>query len=301
MSRVPGLDLAPGDRVVLIRIEPEREVEIAERDVPLPVDPCRRSTLEREVAVRRLVRVRRCRRHAPSSIASTDEPELHFAALRCRRSTEGRDRRILESRLGEPSPDDVAWRQHRRPPRRLRRGCAGPPARAAPSSCRARAPARSAASPRKRELEARVLALVHGVAAGAACLEARAQRLDRRRGFRPSSRRVARARAAAAAHRRASRCRRARSRRPRAAGRGANRCTRPGDTGLADWRRAPRGSVRSAAGSPRRCAISPSSVSAHARPAPSMRTAPASVRRSVSYAGPALPVTLSIAAVQAAA
>ena len=61
------LDLAPGDLVVLIGVEPERVVEVAQRDVPLAVDPVA-VDLERQVAVGRLVRVRQGRRaQAPTS------------------------------------------------------------------------------------------------------------------------------------------------------------------------------------------------------------------------------------------
>ena len=56
--RVLRLYLAPGDRAVLVAVETEREIEIAQRDVPLAVDGLA-VDVEREIAVRRLVRQRR--------------------------------------------------------------------------------------------------------------------------------------------------------------------------------------------------------------------------------------------------
>ena len=49
------LDLAPVDRAVLVAIETDREIEIAQRDVPLAVDRFALD-VEREIAVGWLVR-----------------------------------------------------------------------------------------------------------------------------------------------------------------------------------------------------------------------------------------------------
>ena len=73
MSRVLRFHFSPGDRVVLIGVEPEHEVEIAKRDVPLASRSRLASTLRREIAVRRLVRsapVRRTRRAESPAKAS---------------------------------------------------------------------------------------------------------------------------------------------------------------------------------------------------------------------------------------
>ena len=67
--RVLRLDLAPGDLAVLVGVERDRVVEIAKRDVPLPVDPLA-IDLEREIAVGRLVRMRDVRGASTRSAAS---------------------------------------------------------------------------------------------------------------------------------------------------------------------------------------------------------------------------------------
>ena len=57
---VLGLDLSPGDLAIAIGVEPNRVIEIAQCDVPLPAQAvtCER---QREIAVARLVRM--CRRN----------------------------------------------------------------------------------------------------------------------------------------------------------------------------------------------------------------------------------------------
>ena len=181
---VPGPYFAPRDRVVLIRVEAKREVEVAQRDVPLPVDPVAFDA-QREVAVRRLVRVRRCETRAQQHRQRHD-PEFHFARSAAGAGQRG-DRWIFEPRLCEPSLDDV----HRRS---IAGGVGGfgkdedirRLALHFPVVEREREGASRVAA--QHELEPRVLALVHRVAAGATRLEARAQGLDRRRGFRPPGR-----------------------------------------------------------------------------------------------------------------
>ena len=36
---VPGLELAPGDRAVAVAVEPDRVLQVAQRDVPAALDP----------------------------------------------------------------------------------------------------------------------------------------------------------------------------------------------------------------------------------------------------------------------
>ncbi len=55
--RVMRLDLAPGDIAVSAVVQADREIEIAQRDVPLPAQ-IRTLGTDREVAVARLVCVR---------------------------------------------------------------------------------------------------------------------------------------------------------------------------------------------------------------------------------------------------
>src|SRR5438132_5292116 len=55
--RVVRLHLAPGDVAVAARVQADREIEVAQRDVPLAVE-VRALDADREIAVARLVRER---------------------------------------------------------------------------------------------------------------------------------------------------------------------------------------------------------------------------------------------------
>src|SRR5215472_950919 len=54
--------LAPGDRAVLIGVEPDRDVEIAQRDVPLPANTAVRTDIDLQIAVGSQVSPRWARR-----------------------------------------------------------------------------------------------------------------------------------------------------------------------------------------------------------------------------------------------
>jgi hypothetical protein len=124
-------------------------------------------------------------RLAPSSIAERHDPEFHFAAPRRRQP--GRRPPDIRIPSRQPSLDDAHGRGIAGGVRCFRqdeeiRGLAlhfPVVERKTESASRVAA---------QDELEPRVLALMHCVAAGAARLEARAQGLDRRRGFRPPGR-----------------------------------------------------------------------------------------------------------------
>ena len=160
---VPRAHLAPRDVAVAVRVETDRVVEVAQRDVPLAAQ--RRSVaLDRQIGVAGLVRERRrprrARRRAAEHCGSSCAP------LRRRRP------RRLPSASTRSTARRFPAQRRRRPHAPRRRGCAGRPVRAGRSSSRAQARARRAQSLLDVETKARLLAPVQAVAAALRGVEA---------------------------------------------------------------------------------------------------------------------------------
>ena len=174
-------DLAPGDRAVLVGVEPDREIEIAQRDVPLTLDRVA-VDLECEIAVGGFMGERR----RPCSSRARGTTRMRAV----RSSLASRSLRAFTSAATAVYSSPVCASQRRT----VSRASASPVATAA--SARMRRVRRLALDDpvllreAQRELriafemqaEARFLAPMNAVAACTACVEARAQRRDR--GFR---------------------------------------------------------------------------------------------------------------------
>jgi hypothetical protein len=77
--------LAPGDLAVAVGIERERDVEVAQRDVPLAAQSCS-ADVDRQVAVRRLVCARHRRRQHEQCRGEADQrgsQRAHRSAVSC--------------------------------------------------------------------------------------------------------------------------------------------------------------------------------------------------------------------------
>jgi hypothetical protein len=74
--RRPGAKLAPGDFAILVGIEADRDIEIAQRDIPLTINRAVRAELNPQIAVGGEVRPRRTR--SDNQREQQDEPAQHY-------------------------------------------------------------------------------------------------------------------------------------------------------------------------------------------------------------------------------